>query len=786
MSDCCCLDDHGFRHTRWTTVCAIDVATGALLWRSFWPRGYYLPGLSTSPLAFPLSWLWGHSGAITTTEEEQVVLWQNAFSGVQRVYDRNTGGVVEPSRECEIGFPVVTPGPGVAPPVLSRKGSRAYWTPRMLTLNDDGESILLSKLAPDLTEPEWTLAVPDVDDVRGALAAFGAEVAVVSYTTSGGRHFRLDMYESAAFGGTLAWDADPFDDADILSRFVDLITAAGYTQTFAPFELVNWTFLGAHVESEDSLIVAQFVVFLQSTEEAEPGEEYIEDYFYQVPFPVLVEISLDGTVLSATVAPDQEILGAAAVVERQLGGGWQGYLFLTVRGAGLFVALPLPDETGHAIVEVSGSGFEARFTTCLCQVGSLIRTADEDGYLFGWATCSPGVSNPCLVRFEEWSQTWGRQNVEMHAALALPDGGDLVLTTSGHPLAATRRVSAADGAVLWATDLVSSGTISDAGPTYAQNMAQHLVDAGHWLSADGGTLFCTSASARLADFPALLADPPPQYAELVLEDCSGDDPYYYDGSSAAFRDTFTDADFPLIEDHVSDSGHRWTAPAWTAPATAQIVTNTLAPNSDPYVYHFASLVTTDVPGEQIQVTLSVERGPSGILFRSITSTAGYWPFGEAATWAAAVEFSDGEWRVALYNTHPLPRVDPDTSELIWPTPVDSAVLDLEAITDATLTVHDDGEWIGVDFNGVRKITHQSTTGAERKRIGLFATGFSNTFDTMTAVGRSGCSGTDEWTWNGSEWEPASGDCPDPCTSLPPIQPGTFVSQTLPGRCGNWE
>ena len=101
-----------------------------------------------------------------------------------------------------------------------------------------------------------------------------------------------------------------------------------------------------------------------------------------------------------------------------------------------------------------------------------------------------------------------------------------------------------------------------------------------------------------------------------------------------------------------------------------------------------------------------------------------------------------------------------------------------------LTIHDDGEWIGVDIDGERLITHESSVSFGDK-IGLMATG-SGTFDEMYACGRAGCDGaTDEWTWDGDEWGSPSGACPSPCTSQPPIQAGEFVDQTLPGRCGKW-
>lgn len=263
------------------------------------------------------------------------------------------------------------------------------------------------------------------------------------------------------------------------------------------------------------------------------------------------------------------------------------------------------------------------------------------------------------------------------------------------------------------------------------------------------------------------------------------DDYDATGSGPQFTDTFTDLNNTALENHTSDSGHQWTASAFPTEADAYCFTfSRLLAYSDGYLLLFARCVTTDTAGELLNVDM-LGVGRAGILFRS----SGTINSGGAVTehWAALVEIngeSETGYIAALYNRLPHP-ID-GGEERIFPTPV--ATAEIAALPTGELirlTVHDDGATIGVDVNGVRAITYASTSGNTRKRIGLYSEGTS--FELFTARGRAGCTGaSDEWTWNGSAWTGPTGECPPPCESLPPIADGTFVNQTLPGRCGRWD
>lgn len=394
-------------------------------------------------------------------------------------------------------------------------------------------------------------------------------------------------------------------------------------------------------------------------------------------------------------------------------------------------------------------------TPCGWVARVIVFDGEAAGYLLGGNT---------IERFDAGVITWGRNGGGWNRwdnTYLLHSSGDIIVTGSSDGGAGLYRLDAATGDTVWQSNARCSSLRIDGDDIYA-------------VGSFSGTPFPQDPPDEL---------PPIDYEECVSID---DDGYPYTGVAECLEDTFTGAtDNERLEHHTADTGQTWGPEAWPCEGSAFVGPN-LVTCPDGWLLHFARLVTSNVDAEQIVVECSEVLKQAGILFRSESSIGNG---NRPTTWAASLEQReyDDDPMVRLYDVAPWPRESPsEPGTRVYPDPVAEAEIPTLGGT-LTLMVHDDGENIGIDVDGVRYITYASTADADRQRIGLFSTG-SGVFDNLYACGRSDCEGDDEWTWDDAEqeWADMTGECPAPCSSLPPIQDGTVPDETLPGRCGMWQ
>lgn len=418
------------------------------------------------------------------------------------------------------------------------------------------------------------------------------------------------------------------------------------------------------------------------------------------------------------------------------------------------------------------------------------------------------VSDNTIVKLKDGAFEWSKQGMVIGRTLSEGAYDDkLVVVTTWSTYAASPRgfgLLNKDGDVEWA--VVENNN--------AANVASYPTATSFPISPTRGRVV-NDVLLMSGVFATVI--PEPRTDATLPDGCRPEDAYDGPGVPVVTEctyDSFTDVVYLTeLASHTTDTGKSWGAATGleemaygeNSPALAFFTEDSeLVAYAAPDVHHFRRTITTPVASSRVQVTILRMESPTvvetrtinGLFFRSTADT-----FDQANKFAATVEIRlpvEGEdyktYWVCLYDQDPLPDLIVDESGYTYSaTEIRyKAVLAEVEVSAAdfagpmTLTVHDDGFNIGVDLNGVRRITVANSERTSNKHIGLLAHNATAYFDDLSACPECDVE-VGEWTWDESEatWMPPETDPCDGCESLPPIPNGTFNGQTTPGRCIAW-
>lgn len=782
----------------WTAAC-YDATTGDLVWGRGWP--YY-----TGEAVHQAFTEFRHTAGFVAPDGYRDV-WR---VDTQRLLDAETGEISEP--------PIATE-PADGRSVVGTLQSEALFVGGNL---NQGHVSGALRIDPDTGALLWSWkasdTVPPNGDVQvwGKCLHHGGELAIwwhlSRHPATGVRNGVLAAFESGVHLWTIDFSAA---DADIVTEFAgpefeieqdwwDLLLRpdllAGLGGGFDPGEY----------DPDDVRILRQgATLYSAAASAAGVVASWIVEFSFDGPYPTVIYavpvIALhdwsDGSLVAARAFPLRDVTPPVADWKEGID------LFAASGGEGVYGRCPdqIPGETGLRYLRINGIVAEHLARNCWPAGRQYFLPAgDASGYVIEYHIFDAGsafAAKPRVVLIEDDRVTWQRQwphDLNYYGAVvnaAVHESGDLIVLVSNsngfdpYVGAMLTRLSRDDGSALWSIPAIK--VPDNSWSTVEPFLAGHTREAFGPLTISGDRIYLYGY--QLAHQVERTATAPGEEWDL-LEACA----YYYyggggpGGTASLSTDSFTGPNGQILgagpPHHAPESGPGWTLGPPDGPGYASLQGGRLYTPLDPigetdsWIIRYLNGPITGAG--QSQVSIEFEGTPlgnpqqAGVLFRLGVSlgTSGF---------LAVLETHSGgtDLRVSLYELADHPSFGGSGG---MPFPL--ATASVGVTSGGTLTVHDDGAWIGIDFNGVRKVTYQTsdhTSGSRRQ--GLFAYGQSGVyFDDWKVRGTAGCSGSGDFQWddNAGEWSPLSGeDCT--CSLLPPIRPGDFDEEIEAGRCGNW-